>query len=188
MNLNGDNSMAMGISFMAANSSTQFKAKKLFLTHGPAYSTHVVVKEKGTGVELNSTTIFEPFNSYNARHIMQLENIPQQDLDVEIETIPLEGSHTPKRDNFKMRYSVTGIDDFLKNETLKDRINATLRFGFMVDSYGLPGLGFSDIVYLLEVEEKKPKSSRTNSTNDTETEEKKEEEETIKVRSANPDN
>lgn len=92
MHLNGDDSMAMGTAFIAANYTSGVKAKKMYLEHGPNYEVNVKITDPATaGTEdeyVKETTIFNKAHQYASRKKLNLSRAT--DLEVRL-SVPVEG-------------------------------------------------------------------------------------------------
>lgn len=81
MHLNGDEAMCFGASYIAANSSSSFKVKKVYLTQHPAFEYKLVISPLSDSVQQGSNdkvtynkeaTIFSRSDSLGAKKTIAL--------------------------------------------------------------------------------------------------------------------
>jgi len=146
MHLNGDDSMALGASFIAANRTSTFKVKNIYLEHGIDHNITVTVHDPssvGTENEFKkSATIFPIGTLLSTRKKI---NIPHaKDLVVDIEVPATSGTS-------KIRYLIEGVNQ--KMEDLNEgQTNFRISLGFSLDYLGNPFVHKASLVYDKEIE------------------------------------
>lgn len=138
--LNGDNSMASGIAFLAARNSVAFKTKDFVLNHGPAYEVKVEIEDPKTEGETKfhkNSTILKPFTGYGSRKVVNLNH--SSDIEVTVSCHRLPGKNNPEREPYTVKWNVTGADEFLKKEGDKI-LDPRIQLKFVMDQLGWSAL------------------------------------------------
>ena len=73
--LNGDEAMSMGAVFQAANYSTIYRVRPIWLYDGFGYSIRVIVKDLETGEVLNEEEVYEAGDYYGKRKNLQSSEV-----------------------------------------------------------------------------------------------------------------
>ena len=149
MHMNGDDSMALGASFIAANNTATFRVKNVIVEHGPNYQVDVVIEDPltlGTDDEYKKTAVlFKNGQNYGSRKKLNLNY--GKNVEVEL-SIPLPGEGDQK---YTTRYNITGVDKLLEKEKYQKMKNPRISLGFTLDYLGIPFVSRAELLLDKEV-------------------------------------
>ena len=138
--LNGDEAMAIGASFVAANYSSSFRARPIFVNDGPGYNVEVKVhfpSEEDPQKANKSSMLFPRKKSrYGHKKTMTLSDI-KADFNVQLVA--------DDEDNFTVDYKVAGFERALKSMEGKNITEFKTNLYFEMDLMGVPKLKKADI-------------------------------------------
>ena len=138
--LNGDEAMALGASFVAANYSSSFRARPILINDGPGYNVEVKVNfpnEEDPEKANKDGVLFERKKSrYGHKKTMTLNEI-KEDFTVQLSA--------DDADNFTVGYSVEGFERGLKSFEGKNITESKTNLYFEMDLLGVPKLKKADI-------------------------------------------
>lgn len=147
MHMNGDDSMAMGASFAAANSTSTFKAKKLILEHGPTYEVMVDILDLetvGTDAEYKkNATLFPKGHNYGSRKKLNLNHASNLQVNL---TVPVENG-----EDYVLNYDISGVKAILEDEKNENATNGRIELGFTLDFLGIPYIHSANLLLDKEV-------------------------------------
>jgi hypoxia up-regulated 1 len=134
--INGDEGMAYGASFIAANFSAGIRTKKIILNDGPNYEIDLSVKFPENSNQTNKDTILFPFKTnYGTKKKMNIKKL-QDDVKMIL---------TQKNENYSIEYSVEGVQKALDRFQNKNVTDWKADFYFEIDHMGIPKLLNSDL-------------------------------------------
>jgi hypoxia up-regulated 1 len=136
--LNGDEAMALGASFVAANYSSSFKPRPIFIEDGPGYDINVkIMFGDDEEREFKDGKIYETGKSrYGHKKTISLNDV-KGDLTVEL--------MAEDEDNYKLEYLVGGFTAALKSIENKNVTDVKTNLYFDLSLTGIPTLEKADI-------------------------------------------
>lgn len=147
MHMNGDDSMAQGAVFIAANFTTNLRVKPIVLNHGPNYQVDVVITDPSkTGSEdefKKEATLFKSGQNYGSRKKLNIQRAT--DLLVKL-SIP-----TGNGDSFTTTYNVTGVAKELELKRNQNLKNPRMTLGFSLDFLGFPYVSRAELLFDKEI-------------------------------------
>lgn len=161
-NINGDDSMAQGASFIAANFSSSFKVKKIYLSDGPNYEVKIKIKELNEDNINNESPItkelvvFPKKSNYGSKKALSL--IPKENLNIELITIE------NGIENKLLEYNIENIKNITLDSKYENCTDSKLVIGVTLDHFGLPSLHSSYIKFEEIVQVKVENLNNTNTT------------------------
>lgn len=149
MHMNGDDSMAQGAAFIAANFTANFRVKPVIIQHGPNYQVDVSIVDPttvGTEEEFKKeATLFKKGQNYGSRKKLNLQRAT--DLEIKL-SIPLS-----KGGVYTTTYNITGVAQELEKKKNAKLTNPRMTLGFSLDFLGFPYVSRAEL--LLDKEVKK---------------------------------
>lgn len=147
MHMNGDDSMAQGAVFIAANFTTNLRVKPIVLNHGPNYQVDVIITDPsktGTDDEFKKeATLFKSGQNYGSRKKLNIQRA--SDLEVKL-TIP-----TANGEPFTTTYNVTGVAKELELKRNQNLKNPRMTLGFSLDFLGFPYVSRAELLFDKEI-------------------------------------
>lgn len=147
MHMNGDDSMAQGAVFIAANFTTNLRVKPIVLNHGPNYQVDVVITDPSkTGSEdefKKEATLFKSGQNYGSRKKLNIQRAT--DLLVKL-SIP-----TGNGESFTTTYNVTGVAKELELKRNQNLKNPRMTLGFSLDFLGFPYVSRAELLFDKEI-------------------------------------
>jgi molecular chaperone DnaK (HSP70) len=135
--LNGDDAMALGASFVAANYSSSFRARPILINDGPGYNVEVKVKFDDEEKEDKDGMLFERKKArYGHKKTMTLSDI-KKDFVVSL--------LANDEDEFNVDYQISGFERGLKSMEGKNITESKTNLYFELDLLGIPKLNRADI-------------------------------------------
>lgn len=149
MHMNGDDSMAQGAVFIAANFTANFRVKPVIVQHGPNYQVDVTITDptvEGSDEEFKKeATLFKKGQNYGSRKKLNLQRAT--DLNIVL-SIPLANGEV-----YTSTYNVTGVAKELEKKRNSSMKNPRMTLGFSLDFLGFPYVSRAEL--LLDKEVKK---------------------------------
>lgn len=138
--LNGDEAMALGASFVAANYSSSFRARPILINDGPGYNVEVKVNFPGEEDPEKATKEGMLFPRKKARYgHKKTMTLPDVKKDFTVKLL------ADDQDNFNVDYSVSGFESGLKSMEGKNITEWKTNLYFELDLLGIPKLKKADI-------------------------------------------
>ena len=134
--INGDEGMAFGASFIAANFSAGVRTKKIIMNDGPNYEVNLQVKFPENSNQTNKDVVLFPFKTnYGTKKKMNIKKL-QEDVTMTL---------TEKSNNYSIEYRITGVEKELEKFKDKNVTDWKVDFYFELDHTGVPRLINSDL-------------------------------------------
>jgi hypoxia up-regulated 1 len=134
--INGDEGMAFGAAFIAANFSAGVRTKKIIMNDGPNYEINLEVKFPENSNQTNKDVVLFPFKSnYGSKKKMNIKKL-QDDVTMIL---------NEKSNNYSIQYHVTGIQKELEKFKEKNIPDWKVDFYFELDHTGIPKLANSEL-------------------------------------------
>ena len=177
MHLNGDDSMALGTSLIAANMTNSFRVVVADLYDGPNYEVKVNIKGLNDEDNFNkSSTLFKSRSKYSSKKLLNIKY--DKDLLCELVVPSLYKGGL----EWKVVYEITDVAKNLMEERVQKYKNPTVSLGFLLNSNGIPGITKAELVmeehYIAKKKVKKSKEQKTEQNNEEGNKEEKKEEST----------
>jgi hypoxia up-regulated 1 len=170
MHLNGDDSMALGASLVAANLTTTFRVLVPELNDGPNYQTDVTIEGLAEDDDYKkSSTLLKPKQRYGLKKLLNLKH--NQDIRATL-IIPKVESSVALGD-WSVTYDVKGVNSVVENPKHANWTNPTISLGFGMSYTGIPSLNKAELI-MEEEYEVSVKYKKDATTTDAESAEKKE--------------
>lgn len=168
MHINGDDSMALGTSLMAANMTSTFRVMVPELTDGPNYRTDIVINGLNKEDDFNkSSVLFKERQKYGSKKLLNLKH--NNDLSVTL-TVPKIGKVDGDSDegDYYKQYEIVGVQKALEVESRANYTNPTISLGFTLNHRGIPQITRAELIqeetYEVEVEKKQDTPAKEQTT------------------------
>ena len=149
MHLNGDDSMALGASLVAANLTTTFRVLVPELNDGPNYQTDVTIEGLADDDDYKkSSTLLKAKQRYGLKKLLNLKH--NQDIRATL-IIPKVESSVALGD-WSVTYDVKGVNSVVENPKHANWTNPTISLGFGMSYTGIPSLNKAELIMEEEYE------------------------------------
>ncbi len=158
IHFNGDNSMAQGLSFLAANLSNLIRSREIYLTHGPSFDVSIHIEDpntEGSDKYEKKSTLFKKYLNYGAKKVLNLAY--ERDIEITLKAVP-EASPNNPAESYSITYSIAGVAAAMENLKADRYSNKKISLHFELDHLGIPRLNKGEVV-ADEVNDKKVKST-----------------------------
>jgi hypoxia up-regulated 1 len=166
MHMNGDDSMAQGAVFIAANFTSNFRVKPVIVQHGPNYQVDVSIVDpspvEGEEEFKKEAVLFKSGQSYGSRKKLNLQRASDLKITLSID----QSGGEP----YTSTYNVTGVAEELKKKRNENLKNPRMTLGFSLDFLGFPYVSRAELLFDKEVK----KSAADEMADDDKKEDKKE--------------
>lgn len=137
MHLNGDDSMALGSSLIAANLTSTFRVLVPEVNDGPNYRTDIEINGLSNDDEFQkSTTLMKEKTRYGHKKLINLKH----NKDIKAKLVIPAPEHNTKNGDYWLEYEVTGVNPVIENPKHVNYTNPTISLGFAMSHVGIPNL------------------------------------------------
>lgn len=137
MHLNGDDSMALGSSLIAANLTSTFRVLVPEVNDGPNYRTDIEINGLSDGDDFHkSTNLMKEKQRYGHKKLINLKHT--KDIKARL-TIPAT-EHNSRNGDYWVEYEVKGVGPIIESPKTVNYTNPTISLGFTMNHIGIPTL------------------------------------------------
>ena len=156
MHINGDDSMALGASLIAANLTSTFRVMVPEVNDGPNYKTDIEIKGLYNDDDFHKeSNLMKEKQRYGHKKLINLKH--NKDVKATL-TIP-QTAHSKQNGDYSIEYAVTGVNPIVENPKYVNYTNPTISLGFTMSYTGLPSLSKAELIleeeYIVPVKYKK---------------------------------